>query len=131
MRKPKRSKLADRREIMAAVLLVAPSIEEAAEILGVSKRTMEREYARPEFQERLRARVNAVADDLVTQTVEKVKALGGAAAEAAGAIIRDADYEPGARASIIRFVLEKSFTLDDRKFFQGLIDKLPEDPAQG
>lgn len=129
MRKPKRSKLADRREIMAAVLLVAPSIEDAAKILGVSKRTMEREYARPEFQERLRARVNAVADDLVTQTVEKVKALGGVAAEAAGKIIKDADYEPGARASIIRFVLEKSFTLDDRKFFQGLIDKLPEEPA--
>ena len=115
---------------MAAVLLSADTIEEAARILGVSKRTMEREYARPEFQERLRARVNAVADDLVAETIEKVKALGPVAASAAGEIIENRDYEPGARASIIRYVLEKSFTLDERKFFQDLMDRLPpEEPT--
>lgn len=126
MRNPARTKLGDRLDLAVAVVLSVPTLDEAAKLLGVSRRTLEREYNRPDFQAALRARTVRVADDVVAETVEKIKQLGPIAADAARDIITDETYDPSARASLIRFALEKSASLEERKHWQGILAQLDE-----
>jgi len=118
---------ADRQlELAVAACLHFKTLAEAAAALGVSTRTLRRWYDLPAFQDKLRARSRSLADDLVSKTLERIKELGPKAAAAADDIVGDDEYDPSARASIIRHVLKTVTDLEERKFWQETLARLDE-----
>lgn len=111
-------------DLAVAACLYCQTLEAAAEALGVSVRTLRRWYDRPDFQEKLRARSSALADDLVSKTLERIKELGPKAADVAEDILDDDKYDPSARASIVRFVLDKVATLEERKWWSDVLARI-------
>lgn len=111
-------------DLAVAACLYCQTLEAAAEALGVSVRTLRRWYDRPDFQTKLRARATSLSDDLVSKTLERIKELGPKAADVAEDILADETYDPGARASIVRFALDKVANLEDRKWWADVLARI-------
>lgn len=113
-------------DLAVAAVLYARTLGDAAKLLGVHVRTLQRWIDTPAFQDKYRGRVDQVADDMVGQTVKRLVELGPKATDAAARILEDENHDPPARASIIRFVLDKVAGLEDRKFWQDTLRRLED-----
>lgn len=113
-------------DLAVAAVLYCRTLGDAAKLLGVHVRTLQRWIDTPEFQQKHRLRVDQVADDMVGQTVKRLVELGPKAADAAESILEDDSHDPSARASIVRFVLDKVAGLEDRKFWQDTLARLED-----
>lgn len=113
-------------DLAVAAVLYCRTLGDAAKLLGVHVRTLQNWINTPEFQEKHRARVDQVSDDMVAQTVKRLIELGTKATDAAEEILDDDDHDPNARASIVRFVIDKVAGLEDRKFWQETLARLED-----
>lgn len=113
-------------DLAVAAVLYSRTLGDAAKLLGVHVRTLQRWIDTPEFQAKHRSRVDQVSDDMVAQTVKRLIELGTKATKTAEEILDDDEHDPNARASIVRFVIDKVAGLEDRKFWQDTLARLED-----
>jgi hypothetical protein len=105
-------KLTRKQELLIAALLTAPTIGEAAQIVGVSEPTVGRWLKRPDVQRAYRA----ARQQAVAQAITRLQQITGKAVGTLEAILDDEDAPAGARVGAAKAILElttKSFALED------------------
>lgn len=99
--------LKPRQARFAAALLVARSVAEASELVGVSERTGRRWVELPQVRDALHAAESEAMDAAVRRAVGGM----GAAVDALLEVCRDGDVPPGARVSAARTLLDAAVRL--------------------